>query len=416
MPERSQLDERLAQARVEVLAGIAAPPLAAVGRRAVRRRRARTGAAGATLLAVLAAPLLLADGGYREPVAARPAVPKVTAEGLSVIASAQAPVDLPGMVSTAAFTGPEHGYVLTSCADGDGSCRPSMVGTEDGGTTWTDAGLPANLAPQEVLAFPAGAVAVRSGSTVLVREDGSAWRQLPGGPPGPVAAAAPGQLLRLDSGDCTGRLEVWDPARGLLGPLQRQPDLSVCWAAGTALADGSWWVGGRRGDQPMVAVSSDAGRTWRTTALGQPLPGGGVRTQVAALGTRLWVTVLGATRADGYDGSTNVLRAVYHSTDGGRTFTATRLTGLDERPPDPWYFTGDAVPLADGRLLVAGQERGWFVSSDDGATFHRVRGDLPPVASISRTVAGYIAHGGPQGQWGVYFSADGSTWRHLPVH
>jgi photosystem II stability/assembly factor-like uncharacterized protein len=148
-------------------------------------------------------------------------------------------------------------------------------------------------------------------------------------------------------------------------------------------------------------VTRDGGASWHLVPL--DLSGGAIAsTQVAVLGSHAYAVVLGPQRT---------IRAIFHSSDGGLSFSRMREAGAGE----PATLAGDAVPLLDGRLLVTTTERRWYVSADDGRTFERAEGNLPVVGRLARTPAGYVAYDLFGGGWAA-FSSDGSTWRKLWIH
>ncbi|HEX5597432.1 MAG TPA: sialidase family protein, partial [Micromonosporaceae bacterium] len=110
-------------------------------------------------------------------------------------------------------------------------------------------------------------------------------------------------------------------------------------------------------------------------------------------------------------GPDRAILALLHSADGGQTFTRTRKGNAGA----PQSLAGAMVPLLDGRLLVAGGDRRWYISADDGATFTRAEGNLPAVGRLARTSAGYIAYDLFGGGWAA-FSSDGSAWRKLQIN
>jgi hypothetical protein len=444
MPE---LDERLKTCRQWLIESIDQPALSEVSARAsaLRRRRRRALAAGTTaLLAVMV--LLVAQpwqngAGRRGPVApAASAVPPGTPPvwsglGITLTGIAGAVRELPGDVVDVQYTDPEHGYLLTAdCGDPRVACRIGFAATDDGGRYWQARPLPSGagsapvgklprllaLGTRVVLAtHPAGGDA--RFDRFLTEDAGQTWTP---GSVDPVAgeqveSAPAGSRLWLSSpadpysGCAAGPVLAWPPHGGQPLRLRTQPPIEVCWMAPAPDATGGWWAGGveaGRGPgqgRPALAVTHDGGRTWRQTLLPEE-DTGGYRTQVATLGSDAYAVVLGRTHGSEVGAPTDRILAIYHSSDSGAHFEATRRSADAGREPAPGTLAGDPVPLLDGRLLLAGQDLAWYVSSDTGATFTRVPG-LLSTRRVSATPGGYVAYDLLGGGWAA-FSVDGSAW------
>lgn len=397
MPE---LETKLARERESLLDAIEQPPLERVGARAAtirHRRRARR--AGAVLAVVAVAGFV----GLRPwstdqkppPVADPSPSPGVvyTDAGITINGlTGEGFLERAGRITDVEFADPDHGYALIECRPGEDPCPPSLARSVDGGITWTPATLPPSPGKTlDVVAFPDGRVVIGG----YVSTDGGGTWQATARPAGPATTIAKGQLLRLDE---TTNVEVWSSMYGNRGELVKQPDLTVEWVAGAPTATGAWWVGGEQGGKPAVAVTRDGGGTWRVT----PLDAAGSTARVSVLGDHVYATVLGS------DGA---IAAIYRSVDSGEHFTPAS-PGRVNPPP---ALAGEAVPLLDGRLLVAGTDHRWYLSEDDGRTFTQADGTLPVVGWISRTPAGYVAYDLFGGGWAA-FSVDGSTWRKLQVN
>ncbi|HET8659839.1 MAG TPA: sialidase family protein [Micromonosporaceae bacterium] len=417
MPD-TRLDQQRAASRAQLLAEIDQPDLARVRERAQVLRRRRTVARAGGGLALLATAALVAVtaqpwAGRGPEVATTPGPvpsggPVWTDAGITVNGMVQPYVDLPGDIVDVELVDPDRGYALLAGCVGGRSCRMTVASTRDGGLTWTEHPLPAGAAiadiPPELLLFPDGsAVVTVQPPLVLTAESG--WQPRPG-TGGPVTTAERGARLRVRPGPsrgCAGAVvEVWTSGYGHRGDLANQPPIDVCWVAAQPAADGAWWVGGadRATGQPAVSVSRDSGRTWQRPQLPGAATGApaGTSVRVATLGTHAYAVVTGPG---------GQLGAVYHSVDGGRSFTRTR-PGPDGEPAT---LAGDPVPVLDGRLLVATLTGRWFVSSDAGATFVRTD-ELPEVGRLVRGPSGYVALDLFGNGWAAY-SSDGATWRKL---
>lgn len=399
------LDSDLTRARDRLFDEIEQPPLGDVQRRAGALRRRRTALrSGAVALAVAAVAVVVVpvlDDDRAVPVpppVAAPSAPVYRDAGITINGLTAPPLQLPGELVEAAFVDELNGYVVARCPDD--SCV-TFARTSDGGATWAEEPVPADLGPAgpNLVGFPGGGLVLTSGDQVFRYAGG--WARLPAGGAGPVASIGPDQILRRDD---DGTLSVWSAAQGRIGVLATPPALDPLWVAPAPSTDGAWWVGGALGGVPAVAVSRDAGATWTVrplTPVGGPV--GSVR--ISTLGTAVYAVVTGP----GAD-----LLGIEHSDDAGTTFTRTHAGG----DADPATVAGDLVPLPDGRLLAVapgagpGQAGTWWISPDDGRSFVQAE-DLPAVGRIDRTVLGYVA-GGLFTSYAA-FTRDGATWRKLEV-
>lgn len=386
------LSTRLARERADILDAIDQPPLARIGDRARRRRRQRHAArAGVAAVALTVAGLVALRPWSAEPKPPPPAdtgnrtvAPVYTDQGITINGLSGEVSDVPGMITEVEFADPDTGYLIARCVTGD-PCSPTLARTSDGGHSWVTTALPPIESDPDLLVFPDGKLAV--GGRVSA-DEGRTWQATPGHK-GQPAAAGPGQILRLREA-----VEVWDSGYGYSGDLATQPGLTVHWLASTATASGDWWAAGQLNGQAAVAVTRDAGQSWKVTPLGVT----GQIAQVATLGTHVYAAALDAN---------GLVQAIFHSVDSGATFRQTSAGGVS--------VAGDLVPLLDGRLLVAGTDRRWYVSGDNGRTFTRAEGTLPAVGRLVRTPAGYVAYDLFNAGWAA-FSTDGSTWRKLQIN
>jgi hypothetical protein len=418
MPDRGTpgpLDVRLARGRADLLDTIDQPPLHRIrDRAAARRRRRRTaGGAGALLAVALAATLVVRPwAGPAEPspppVAGTPpggpvyASSGITINGLTGSGVAQ----VPGAINDVEFTDPDHGYLLAECPAAK-PCPATVARTADGGLSWDAVELPADTRGRtglDLIAFPDGRLLLAGDITYASPDQGRTWHRAVPEDPAPPVPPQGGDRLRLGSGPgrCGGTVEVWRPGWGRAGVTPGRPGIDVCWLGPVVATDGAWWAGGTRDGSATLAVTRDRGGSWQQIILDAPAPRV-TSVEVAVLGSHAYAAVLGADRS---------LIALFHSTDGGRTFARVR-SGGDTGPPDG--LAGAIVPLLDGRVLVAGTDRRWYVSADDGRTFTRAEGNLPAVGRLARTPAGYVAYDLFGGGWAAY-SSDGATWRKLQIN
>jgi hypothetical protein len=395
-----ELETSLIREREGLLDEIEQPPLDRIGARAAtirhRRRARRAGAVLAVVAVAGFAGLRPWHSDQGPPPVADPSPPAgvvYTDAGLTINGlTGDGIIDPPGRITDVEFADPDHGYALIQCrAEGD-PCPPSLARSLDGGVTWTLATLPpATGTGLDLTAFPDGRLVVGG----YVSTDGGRTWQATTRPNGPAAAIGMGQLLRLGGSG----VEIWSSMFGNRGELVTQPEgMTVKWVAGAPSATGAWWVGGTRNGAPAVAVTRDGGQRWSFP----PLDAAGSTAQVSVLGERVYVTVLGPDRE---------ISAIFLSTDSGQRFTRTTAGPVTT----PAGLAGEAVPLLDGRLLITGTDRRWYLSDDDGRTFSQADGTLPAVGRIVRTPAGYVAYNLFQSDWAA-FSADGATWRKLQVN
>jgi photosystem II stability/assembly factor-like uncharacterized protein len=413
--DRTDLDERLATGRQRLVDSIEQPPLAQItARAATLRRRRRAAELGGSLTAVLAVILLAVQ--WLHPTAGSPpggghgsAAPAPVWRGLGITLTGLpgTATELPGDVVDVQFADTDHGYLLTASCPSRGDCAVGFAATVDGGQSWQVRALPAGMrgAPADHLPrlwAAASWVAVANGEAASVSTDGGAtWTPVPATGTNVVSVPA-GGLFWLDTG--TGQVKVWLGEAGS-SPLYYQPPIVVRWVAPTRAGDGAWWAGGvDSAGRAALAVTRDGGARWDAVPLADAGPGA-YEVRVATLGRTVYAAVLGppGPRGTPY----RQILAIYHSTDGGAQFRRTFTGGV------PGTVSGDLVPLADDRLLVAGSDRRWYVSADHGTTFDNAP-DLLAVGRIARTQAGYVAYDLLGGGW-CAFSVDGSSWFKLNV-
>jgi uncharacterized protein (TIGR03437 family) len=113
-----------------------------------------------------------------------------------------------------------------------------------------------------------------------------------------------------------------------------------------------------------VWSTSDAGMTWKQHKQGVPEPA--IVTNILAAGTTLYAC-------------TEQPFGIYRSTDRGETWTAIGTSGL---PPKDFGTFPNSLNFRDGKLYVALDEFGLFVSEDSGNSFKKITGGLPNPISI----------------------------------
>ncbi len=424
MPDRTDLDERLAAGRQRLVDSIEQPPLAQITARATTlRRRRRAAELGGSLTAVLAVILLAVQ--WLHPTAGSPpggghgsAAPAPVWRGLGITLTGLpgTATELPGDVVDVQFADTDHGYLLTASCPSRGDCAVGFAATVDGGQSWQVRALPAGMrgAPADHLprlwaatnwvvvasGEAASPVSPQSTAPSVSTDGGVTWTLVPADTN--VVSVPSGGLFWLDT--ATGQVRVWLGEAGS-AQLHDQPPISVRWVAATRAGDGAWWAGGVGSDgHAAVAVTRDGGENWQTLSLADAGPDV-YEVRVATLGRTVYAAALGP---PGPVGTIHrEIRAIYHSTDGGTTFQRTFYGGV------PGTLAGDLIPLADDRLLLAAADRHWYVSADHGATFADAP-DLLAVSRFARTQAGYVAYDLLGGGW-CAFSVDGVSWVKLNV-
>ncbi len=402
----ADLDHALEEARDALQREIRPPGLAAAQARATRLRHRRGGLTGATaalaLMLVVALGMVLTGGPATAPdpgVASGddPTGTLWSGSGLTVHGLDNTVLDLPGQLVDLSFTDAEHGYALAAdCTTGSASCPLAVAATTDGGHTWRNWAAPQSIAAADALprlvALPDGVFfqPAASGEGFYRVSTMDSWRGVTDGGPAPIRS---GGVIGLVPDTCGGRLEAWQPD-GAHNRLATAPTMTVCSVAGTATADGAWWVGGRTADDdaPAVAVTRDGGQTWAVTRL----PAGPGRAIVSTLGNRVFASTVSERGGDPYP-ETLTAHAVYRSVDGG-AFQPYALS--------PSSLIGEVVPLLDGRLLSAGPD--WQLC--DGGAFTRAGGSLPWVRRFERTPGAWVAYDLFRGGWAA-ISTDGVTWQ-----
>ncbi len=350
-------------------------------------------------------------------------------------------------IQTAIATDANTLYVMTSCPSRAG-CTDEVLRSTDGGHSWsvrsTIRGLSTMVyaggnvllgwqvelpristcapGPQPTVPPPGRCpVVVPSAPTLVISTDGAQhWNSLVLTET-PVAAVPPGGLaicideMRSSPNTCT--VYVVDPVGRRAAPLAAQPpgglglgmrSLKRVEASGTGVL---WVMGAAASTQSAsglaVAVSRDAGRTWRTTTIDQTCPGP----------LKLWFSSGATAKALCSDGGLHL--KLYRTDDYGTTWHQVPL-------PQPFPFARpdsefDQMFLSDGTFVGA------EFPANGPARFWRLREDSPSWQSIPGTglPAGVgiidvspdgtvLAFRAPDGH-DLYRSSDLSTWTRIPV-
>lgn len=259
----------------------------AAGRRRLRHRRSALGAAALAVTAgVVAAVGVLAVPGAgpgpapddRGAVAGPPGTPGV--------------LPLPGQIQWIGAADARHIYLaLSTCSGGPCKTRMQLVGSDDGGRTWTERGTPMHLGDAAVLRsgvllanLPVGQPSSSQPDAgepepvlrklMTSRDGGRSWQApqtgstVPAVPSGSVAVCwpdpdpEPGGVSILGSQPCT--VHAFDPVANRVSPLAVQPTQILVDRQAITESAGRLWAPGfdRSTGRPAVASSTDSGRTW----------------------------------------------------------------------------------------------------------------------------------------------------------
>ncbi|MEO3928975.1 hypothetical protein ABGB07_34720 [Micromonosporaceae bacterium B7E4] len=248
----------------------------AAGRRRLRRRRtAMAGTAFAVTACAIATAALVAMPGSG---------PAAVDDRAATAAAAGPPGTLPhpGRIQWMRAADSQHLYLaLSTCSGGPCKTEWQLVGSDDGGRTWTERGAPGQYAEALVLGpdlllvdrppVPAG-----SGRWTLEasRDGGRSWQATGTGPAVPGMAPGSFAVCRPDpdaepagtsipgSEQC--RVHAFDPVTNRVRPLTEQPPQILVDRQVITESDGRLWAPGfdRESGRPAVATSADGGRNW----------------------------------------------------------------------------------------------------------------------------------------------------------
>ena len=354
------------------------------------------------------------------------------------------------------FADSSHGYALrTECGppqpspsgtgprptttSGDLACSSVFSATSDAGVTWVvrtaPAGVATSRASRQLWVFDRQTVMVGNvtdGSERWLSADGGrTWAKPEQSAPTPVASVPQAAVLvpgpkstpaPITSAPSTPPSSA--PAEVSTGPT----DFTVIVPDGTtgrlpgppgveltsnvvAASDGSSWAGCLRlpTHEPCVAVTTDSGKSWRTSQL-PALPASSGDTpprpdQVSTVDGRTVYLSVRYESAGATDGRRpDRLLALLRSTDGGESWTALRL-------PEDSYDSGEAV--ATGALIGIVDQRIARLPAN-GTTFRTDAAGPHPVTNLRRSGSYLLADpADPAGEQTVYLSKDGLTWSQI---
>ncbi|MEU5938993.1 hypothetical protein ABZ807_07340 [Micromonospora sp. NPDC047548] len=381
------------------------------GRRRHRRRRTATTVAGASALATVAVVAVNLLAPAPPPVDGPPIASRTTAAGDPDPASGR-------RIQWAGAADREHLYLsLSSCTGGP--CQKqtvALVGSTDGGRTWSDRGMPITVSALAVLGPDALIAAVPSsrpgtdGTLLASLDGGHTWAAAQSaGTAGAVPVGGTAICWSPRAGTpCT--LHAVDPATRRVTPLAAQPpltmrtdELRIEESTGRLRVAGTDPATGR----PAVSTSTDAGRSWSTHVFADApaCPKEGCEAPLLA------VTGTATTYAVATAGG---VRAAYRAEDPGGRWQRLTDAGL----PDGQATTG-AFVTADGTHVLfqlvngRGADAHRYWAARDGGAYQVVELDgLPTTAGpVRRTPDGWFY--APNTDGTLYGSTDG--WRWSPV-
>ncbi|SCG57775.1 hypothetical protein GA0070609_3354 [Micromonospora echinaurantiaca] len=390
----------------------------AAGRRR-RRRRTVTNCAFAVAL-VLAAGTVVASMVRQEP----------SVSGDMRIYQKQS---LPGVlphpgerINWARAADARHLYLMMSTQCPSKPCAKDLmqlVGSDDGGRTWSDRGGPMNVAsfavlgPGRLLAAVLPEPPDAGGSTLQVSTDGGRiWHKVlrasavEGVSTGSTAVCWPESDKVTEP--CT--VHALDPVSHRIARLANQPPVTQGEGLSIAQSAGRLWASGvdPATGWPAVAMSRDAGRSWVTKVFAdapacppEGCPAPSLATDVGPTG---YAVIDGARR-----------RAVYRYVENGGQAGGGwhRVPGVDNVPADPdgspSFVTSDGTHVLSEVLPQRGQNVDgyrWWAARSDGVYQPVELAGLPAtVHSVRRTLDGwYYTHSYTDGV--LYGSTDGWQW------
>jgi hypothetical protein len=311
----------------------------------------------------------------------------------------------------------DHLYVLWSpfqCEhESKSGCPGRLLGSDDGGKTWTERYQAAMLditapAPGVLRAHFDGDPDIYT--TRFSTDGGRNWRLVQVTDAAPVAEVPQGGWAICTDVDgprhrCT--LRAVDPGAGEAKPLANQPGLTIDQLLPTPVGAGLWVSGYGPDNRGGVAVSHDGGRTWRTHLFDEDDTGidGDIVDVATVDGTTAYAVVA--------TGSPRHM-LVHRTTDGGQTWQA-----ADPGHTLPYQDHGqDAYLAADGTHVVrtvSGNPAEWYAGQGGSYTAPAPVTGLPAFdgyRTIMPVAPGMYLTNDVEA---LYTSPDGLHWTRRPV-
>ena len=383
------------------------------------RRRRRAMSAGFAAVAVI---LVAAGTGYALRGGAT-AAPNPAATPIPSARPGFEPAGPPRRVNDVYAGDATHLYAATISCDAFWECPWDLYASDDAGLTWQGRTLPAeavaasqgrtlrtdtvvpNVIPRVLGPRTVVVDIIRSVDfdRYLSVDGGATWRRLdesakpaeavpPGHKPYGCFPSSPGE-------PCIVR--VVDPVAARLAPLANQPPIDAL-ALWDTPPDAGLWVTGWDPDsnQPAVAWSHDAGRTWTSHVIAEDRNVGRMGLHVHTADGR---TVYAITQDD------QDVALIYRTVDGGANWSLYRQA--ERLPTFLGFVAGDGT-----HLLMIYSPREYRASRDGGPyVLERMTGlrgfAMNPVPMAG---GGYVTTV-DEDRTAIYLSPDGLNWRRVPV-
>ncbi|GAA1026137.1 hypothetical protein GCM10009557_02750 [Virgisporangium ochraceum] len=241
----------------------------------------------------------------------------------------------------------QYASLPSPCGDkvnSDRTCQFPIVGSDDGGKTWTRRSTDRRLLGATVLdgqmlfadEIPFPYVAGPNVDPVVSQDGGRTWQKVTIST-NTVEAVPDGGTVWSDYYHKDAPVDAvvaLDPVTATLSPLAHQPDLQSRSQMQLSRTTGTTWVAGTKDGQPAVATSHDRGRTWKNATI--PASGCAVF-RLSVVGEAATVTC-----TQDHQGSIRVFR----STDDGATFP-------EIKPPQPFPTDANTVWAFPNGTVVA---------------------------------------------------------------
>lgn len=354
-----------------------------------------------------------------------------------------------GGLVTAVATGADHLYAVKAVCKVKEQCSYRLIGSDDGGATWTVRQETFGDALNYHVEAPAVGVLYH-----VVTRDNPDYDANPDGPKmlsqpristdggrtwvdvrevtAPVDAVPAGGWLecKVVRDEPCAKLIAFDPANARAAPLRKQPEFRMFAIKRLPDSAGFWLIGSDPAtNRPMVATTADRGRTWTTLRpeddIDAPITVDGV-TGYAIVSDSYEVRPTGPNPTVS---PTESKKRVYRTGDGGRTW---QRVDPDRTLPDGALSVADSYVAADGTHVVLMSTDRYlrnyaapfkrYTSSDNGRTYRegggvvtglgdRLARDHRTTDLVTTAVSGvYLA----RDDVAVYRSIDGLRWtRHV---